>query len=201
MDQIEELLTQFSIKRFEAISTYPSVARRFLHAVKRATEAQSVEEVNEVGLNCRELLNDYAKQIYSPEFSEEVVKDGDTKQLIKDTINFYTSSGNNRAVISALNGLADKVTRELHSITHSSNVYPEHGFLCVELCFSLITSIESLILASERKGNPLYENFGVIKCPRCKSLKLDTYSHLDERRDDIYYIVDCKECGWSEWTQ
>jgi len=201
MEKIEALLTELSKKRFETISAYPSVARRLLHAAKRAVEAQSVEEVNEVGLNCREVLNDYAKQIFSQEFSDIKIKEGNTKELLKSTINFYTSSGGDRAVVSSLNDLVDKVTRELHSITHSSKVYPEHGFLCIDLCISLISAIEGLILSSERKGNPIYEYFGVIKCPSCKSLKLETFSHLDERRDEIYYIIECKECGWGEWTQ
>ncbi|MYL57488.1 hypothetical protein [Virgibacillus halodenitrificans] len=201
MVPVEKLLTELSKKRFEAVSAYPSVARRLLHAVKRSIEAESVEEVNEVGLNCREVLNDYAKQIYSHEFSNEEMKKGNTKQLLKETINYYTSSGEDRAVVSSLNDLVDKVTRGLHSITHSSTVYPEHAFLSIDLCFSLISAIEGLILSSERKGNPTYEHFGVIKCPSCKSLKLETFSHLDERRDEIYYIIECKECGWGEWTQ
>jgi phage FluMu protein Com len=200
MDQIELLLMEQAKKRFESLSSYPSVARRFLHAIKRANEAKSVEEVNEVALNCRELLNDYAQLIFSPEFNSEA-KAGDTRQLLKSTINHYTKGGRDRQVVSSLNDFVSKVVDELHSITHSSNVFPEHAFMCIELCSTLITSIENLILLSERKGNPIFEYFGVLKCPSCKSLKLKTYSYHNERRDDIYYIVECTECNWSEWTE
>ncbi|MCB2305618.1 hypothetical protein LGL08_00115 [Clostridium estertheticum] len=201
MCQEDELFIQFTKKQFEFFEPYPSVARRFLHVVKRAMEAQSVEEVNEVGLNCREIINDYAQQIYSCEFSTDEVKSGNTKQLLKDTIDYYTAGDKVRPVVTSLNSFVDKITRELHSITHSSSVYPEQAVLAVNLCITLITSIESLVLISERKESPIFEHFGVIKCPKCKSLKLETYSRFDEVHDELYYFVKCKECSWEEWTQ
>lgn len=201
LDKNEELLTEFSRKQFQFVTPYPSVARRLLHATKRALEAHSVEDVNEVGLNCRELLIDYANQIYSSEYSETDIKGADTKELLKDTIKYYTKSGGDRGVVDSLNSYVDKVVRELHTITHSSSVYPEHAFLCINLCISLITSIEALVLLNERESSPIFEYFGVTKCPKCKSLKLETRSHYNEDRDDIYYFVKCSECGWSDWTQ
>ncbi len=201
MDNYEELLTEFSRKQFQFVTPYPSVARRLLRATKRALEAHSVEDVNEVGLNCRESLMDYANQIYSPEYSETDIKGADTKELLKDTIKYYTKSGGDRSVVDSLNSYVDKVVRELHTITHSSSVYPEHAFLCINLCISLITSIEALVLLNEREGSPIFEYFGVTKCPKCKSLKLETRSHYNEDRDDIYHFVKCSECGWSDWTQ
>lgn len=201
MDQFEKILTEFSKKQFQFVSPYPSVSRRLLRATKRALEAQSVEDINEVGLNCREFLNDYANQIHSPEYSETDTKAGDTKQLLKDTINYYTTSGGKRAVLDSLNTYVDKVVRELNTITHSSNVYPEHAFLCINISISLIASIESLVLLNERENSPIYEYFGITKCPKCKSLKLKANSHLDEQHDEMYYIVECQDCGWSDWTQ
>lgn len=192
---------EFSKKQFQFVTPYPSVARRLLHATKRALVAHSVEDVNEVGLNCRELLIDYANQIYSPEYSETDIKGADTKELLKDTIKYYTRSGGDRSVVDSLNSYVDKVVRELHTITHSSSVFPEHAFLCINLCISLITSIEALVLLNERESSPIFEYFGVTKCPKCKSLKLETRSHYNEDRDDIYYFVKCSECGWSDWTQ
>jgi len=201
LDKYEELLTEFSRKQFEFVAPYPSVARRFVRATERAVEAISIEDVNEVGLNCRELLNDYANQIYSPEYSKTDIKGADTKELLKDTIKYYTKSGGERATVDSLNLYVDKVVRELHTITHSSNVYPEHAFLCINLCISLITSIEALVLLHERKNSPIYEYFGETKCPKCRSLKLEACSHHDEGHDEMYYFVKCSECGWSDWTQ
>ena len=43
--------------------------------------------------------------------------------------------------------------------------------------------------------------FGVGRCPRCGSQKLDRFSATDHERDDTYHTIRCIECGWFEWTQ
>ncbi|PIP17557.1 MAG: hypothetical protein COX43_03700 [Parcubacteria group bacterium CG23_combo_of_CG06-09_8_20_14_all_35_9] len=38
-------------------------------------------------------------------------------------------------------------------------------------------------------------------CPRCGNDALNRSSYTDYEGDEVYYIVECKKCGWSEWTQ
>jgi hypothetical protein len=43
--------------------------------------------------------------------------------------------------------------------------------------------------------------FGVLVCPGCGS---DNFKHseaVDYDRDDIYYMIECQDCGWGDWTQ
>jgi len=41
--------------------------------------------------------------------------------------------------------------------------------------------------------------FGYRACPQCGSTKLK-YTSTDYR-DDIYYVIECTECKWLDWTQ
>jgi hypothetical protein len=43
--------------------------------------------------------------------------------------------------------------------------------------------------------------FGLVACPQCGSNRLRGSSFTDYARDDLYYILQCEECGWSDWTQ
>jgi hypothetical protein len=43
--------------------------------------------------------------------------------------------------------------------------------------------------------------FGLKACPKCGSTKLKGGTYTDYVRDDVYYFLECKECGWSDWTQ
>lgn len=43
--------------------------------------------------------------------------------------------------------------------------------------------------------------FGLKACPKCGSTKLKGGLYTDYERDEVYYILECKECGWSDWTQ
>lgn len=38
-------------------------------------------------------------------------------------------------------------------------------------------------------------------CPSCGSEKLKRSSASDQDKDDMYYLIDCEECGWGDWTQ
>jgi predicted RNA-binding Zn-ribbon protein involved in translation (DUF1610 family) len=43
--------------------------------------------------------------------------------------------------------------------------------------------------------------FGVGRCPRCGSEQLKRYSTTDHHYDEIYHTIECRDCGWLEWTQ
>lgn len=40
-----------------------------------------------------------------------------------------------------------------------------------------------------------------IACPKCGSGKLNRSSATDYDRDEMYFIINCEDCGWSQWTQ
>jgi hypothetical protein len=186
--------------RLRYIEKYPSVYRRLLLASQRAFHAESTEEVNEVGLHCREILADYAKQVFSPDFTEEVIQEGNVKAMLKATINYY-SKDRLRSVISSLLELVNKVVDYAHHVTHSYSVLPEEAKMCIDLCITFICAMESTVIIHAEKESHFYYHFGVLKCPRCKSLRLGGGTIIDETHDRLYYIIECIECGWSDWTE
>lgn len=40
-----------------------------------------------------------------------------------------------------------------------------------------------------------------IACPKCGSENLERNKMTDYHHDEIYYMITCKDCGWSNWTQ
>lgn len=57
--------------------------------------------------------------------------------------------------------------------------------------------INELTYNDQARGDPLPFK----RCPECGEDDFDRGSHTDDQRDDIYYVITCKACGWSEWTQ
>lgn len=39
------------------------------------------------------------------------------------------------------------------------------------------------------------------RCPKCGENSFDRRALTDDRRDDEYYVIECKKCGWSDWSQ
>ena len=53
------------------------------------------------------------------------------------------------------------------------------------------------VITNHEGGDP----FGLRACPRCGSTRLEGGSYTDDERDEVYYVLACKECGWGDWTQ
>ena len=45
------------------------------------------------------------------------------------------------------------------------------------------------------------DQFGIVACPQCGSERLKGSSFTDYQHDEVYFILACEECGWSDWTQ
>lgn len=43
--------------------------------------------------------------------------------------------------------------------------------------------------------------FGIKRCPECGAQNFDYSSETDYNRDEVYFFIRCKKCGWSDWTQ
>lgn len=43
--------------------------------------------------------------------------------------------------------------------------------------------------------------FGLAVCPTCSSDQLHRSGKHDPVGDEFYYFIECKECGYSDWTQ
>ena len=39
------------------------------------------------------------------------------------------------------------------------------------------------------------------RCPDCGEDAFDRKTATDHEHDEVYYIISCTKCGWSEWTQ
>lgn len=57
--------------------------------------------------------------------------------------------------------------------------------------------MNELTYDDQAKGDPLPFK----RCPECGEDDFERRSHTDDQRDEIYYVITCKKCGWSEWTQ
>ncbi len=43
--------------------------------------------------------------------------------------------------------------------------------------------------------------FPFLVCPMCASRNLKRTSATDYERDEAYYIIECQDCKWGDWTQ
>lgn len=66
----------------------------------------------------------------------------------------------------------------------------------IEIAQRLQTRLLELMF-SHCEGDP----HPYLVCPGCGSTELKRYAATDNARDKTYYIIECEECGWGDWTQ
>jgi hypothetical protein len=69
-------------------------------------------------------------------------------------------------------------------------------------------NIEDLASRLQRRLNQLSEEqfdpsdpFPYLVCPNCGSKELKCSSATDYQRDESYFIIQCDNCTWSDWSQ
>lgn len=67
----------------------------------------------------------------------------------------------------------------------------------LEIARRLQSKLLELTASVAGGGDPL----PYLVCPSCASTELDRSSVTDYSRDDTYYVITCKKCGWEDWTQ
>lgn len=67
----------------------------------------------------------------------------------------------------------------------------------VELAQILQTKLNTITREESGDGDP----FPMLVCPTCASAKLKRSSATDYAHDEVYYLIECEDCGWSDWTQ
>ena len=43
--------------------------------------------------------------------------------------------------------------------------------------------------------------FGIDKCPRCNNIEIVRHTDTDIEHDETYFSIECKKCGWNDWSQ
>lgn len=75
-------------------------------------------------------------------------------------------------------------------VTAITRYRPSHDFIK-----AIVKKYHEVIYDPDAK-----DPFGLVACPKCGSDRLKGSMHTDHEHDEIYFILACEECGWSDWT-
>lgn len=67
----------------------------------------------------------------------------------------------------------------------------------LEIARRLQTKLLELTASHASEGDPL----PYLVCPTCACTELKRSTQEDRARDDLYYVIECRDCGWSDWSQ
>jgi hypothetical protein len=162
--------------------------RRWEQAAEMLDRAEESEEVQAVGMRCRECLVVFVRSVASPTMvlaGQERPKAGDFihwSELIADTIAAGAHASETRSYLKALS----RATWQLASwLTHAANAVRHDGTMAIDATYAVLNSFGAALLRNERPTSD--------RCARCGSVRVQVLYRADSDASDA---VACESCGW-----
>jgi hypothetical protein len=161
--------------------------RRWEQAAEALDASRESEEVQAVGMRCRECLIEFVRSVSDLKMvpaGQEAPKAADVvhcTELVADTVAHGSIAADIRAYLKTL----AKSTWQLMSwLTHAANAVRYDGTLAVDATYAVLNAYGAAILRHER---PTAD-----RCPRCGSLRIQ---EIEEPESDSGVGIACESCG------
>jgi len=167
--------------------------RRWEQAAEMLDRAEESEEIQAVGMRCRECLLAFVRSVANPSMvpaGQPAPKAGDFlhwSELIADTIAQGGSASEIRGYLKA----AARSTWQLTAwLTHAANAVRYDGTLAVDATYAVLNAFGAALLRHERPTSD--------RCARCGSLRIEI---VDYPESSTGQAVGCQSCGFLDVGQ
>jgi hypothetical protein len=161
--------------------------RRWEQAAKALDESRESEEIQAVGMRCREALLAFIRSVSKQEMvsaGEEAPQASnfiEWSKLIADNI---APGGHNERVRGYMKALAKETWQLVGWLTHAVNATRHDGTMVLDATHSVIEAFGTALIRHERQA--------VERCARCGSLRLISLYNPEFNTDGAA----CLSCGW-----
>jgi hypothetical protein len=164
--------------------------RRWEQAAEALDKSEESEDVQAVGMRCRECLIAFVRSVASPNMvpnDHERPKAADFIQwseLIADTI---CGGSDGKEIRKYLKCVARSTWQLVSWLTHAANATRYDGTTAIDATYAVLNAYGATLLRYERPTTD--------RCARCGSLRVQALSGADPNEGDR---VVCESCGWFE---
>jgi hypothetical protein len=164
-------------------------ARRWEQAAAVLDESQESEDVQAVGMRCRECLIVLARSVATPQMvppGSESPKAADFVGWSELIANAVTPGSHASEVRGYLKSLARSTWQLVCWLTHCTNAVRYDGAIALSATQEVLNAFGMALVRQERKD--------LDRCPRCRSLRL-TLVYVPEQGTEEGVL--CVSCGWT----
>lgn len=163
-----------------------NLKRKLDLASEKLQEAVEIEEIQAIGVMCREILIELIDYIYGMDSidGEEEFKKSDVKNRGDLAINKYLNGPENAELRKHMRNLLNSAWDYSNTITHSSSRTIHEASICLTITTAVVSSFENLI---EKYFDPIEG----LECKECGSRHL-IVAENDETEDLLIICENCK---------
>lgn len=161
--------------------------RRWEQAAQALDESKESEDIQAVGMRCREILLAFTRSVATTKMVPDGVEIPQRSNFIewsKLIANRLAPGGHNEHIRSYLKTLAAEAWRLVGWLTHAVNAGRYDGIVVVEATHAVIEAFGAALIRHERQT--------VERCGRCGSLRLIVLYNPEVNTDG----ATCLSCGW-----
>jgi len=163
-----------------------SLKRKLIIASEKLQEAIEIEEIQAIGVICRETLIELIGYVFNPEFLEEgqePFKKSDVKNRGALVISKFLSGPDNAELRKHTKNLLNGAWDYSNTVTHSSSRTVHEASICLTLTTAIVSTFENLI---EMYHDPI----SGLKCKECGSRRLI----VAENEETENLLIICDNC-------
>jgi hypothetical protein len=163
-----------------------SLKRKLLLASQKLQRAVETEEIQSIGVICRETLIELIGYLFEQDSfeSETDFKKSDVKNRGKLIINKYLAGSDNAELRKHIKNLLNGAWDYANVLTHSSSRTIHEASICLTMTVAVVSSFENLL---QKFRDPL----AGLKCKNCGSKSL--FIALNDETDDL--LIVCEKCN------
>jgi len=164
--------------------------RLWVQTAEYFDQAEEVEELQAVGMRCRECLVDLSKNIYT-EFKKEAKNEPKAADFVswsEELICLVYSGSKFKHLRTYLLGMTKEVWEMVNWLTHAKEVTRLEVDIAVDAVSEVISVLGTIIIN--------YENNPPEKCPNCSSRHIAT-DYRPDLEIDPPYVTLCESCSWN----
>ncbi|QFU24468.1 hypothetical protein FM038_021520 [Shewanella eurypsychrophilus] len=169
-----------------------SISRRLNNAALELNNVSGPEDIQSIGLTCRESLIELAGVLAqdNPDILKESdLKTADFKGISKAVISLYAPGKSNSKLRKRCRDLVEGAWDHSSEVVHSPNKNIPDAKICLLFTCSAVSVIQNLFLK--------YLGFDdEPKCPECKSMDYELFAHDNTEK----MVLSCNACGHKEMT-
>jgi len=165
-----------------------NVRRKLQLAAEKLLQAVEIEEIQAIGVMCRETLLTLMEYIFKPEYveeGEEMPKKADFKNKSRISVGILLAGSDQTELRDSMRKLSYSAWDYSNWLTHSTSSSVQDASIALNLCTTVVSAFENLL---DKSNDPL----AGLKCKKCGSKNL----FIAENDTNSALLIVCEKCNY-----
>jgi hypothetical protein len=165
-----------------------NLRRKLDLAAEKLLQAVEIEEIQAIGVMCRETLLTLMKYIFKPEYvkdGDEITKKSDFKNKSRISFDSLLAGSDHTELRDSMRKLSYSAWDYSNWLTHSTSSSVQDASIALNLCTTVVSAFENLL---DKSNDPL----AGLNCKKCGSKNL----FIAENDTNSALLIVCEKCNY-----